>query len=67
MARNTTAKSKSNAAQPTVAIRLATLFDENKAKLARDMRRPVESSRSKQIGIVGGLIGVGAALGVALS
>ena len=67
MARNTSAKSKSTVAQPSVAIRLATMFDANKAKLARDMRQPVERSRSKQVGIVGGLLAAGAALGVALS
>jgi len=67
MARKSTAKSKSKAAQPTVAIRLATMFDANKDRLVRDMKRPVEASRTKQTAIVGGLIGVGAALGVALS
>lgn len=60
-------KSVKPVAQPSVAIRMATAFDKGKAKLAQDMRKPVERSRSKQTAIVGGLLGIGAALGVAFS
>lgn len=51
----------------TAAIRLAKSFDRNKDKLARDMAKPIESSRSKQVGLVAGLVGTGAALGVLFS
>lgn len=68
MARKNTAKSKTVAAnETTMAHRLADLFDNSKATLAADMSKPIEKSRSKQVAVVGGLVGIGAALGVVLS
>jgi hypothetical protein len=67
MATQKSAKKSIAASQPTVAVRLANAFDKGKAKLAQDMAKPVERSRSKQTAIVGGLLGIGAALGVAFS
>lgn len=60
-------KKSANTNTDTVAIRMAKTFDSGKAKLAADMAKPIERSRSKQTAVVGGLVGIGAALGVFFS
>lgn len=67
MARNAKPAAVATVAQPTVAHRLADAFDRSKDALASDVSRPLAESRTKQTAIVGGLLGIGAALHAALS
>lgn len=48
-----------SAVQPTAAMSLAMAFDKTKADLAKDVKRPLAQSKTKQVGL-GLAIGAGA-------
>lgn len=55
-----------NAAQPSVAHRMANRFDAAAAKAREDVKRPLAQSRVKQTGLVAGLVGTGVGIGLFL-